>query len=165
VIRGRLVTVTYDAPGWGTGEVVFAGDAPVLHEEPRVGAIPGVEADTPARRALIDQLRAYFAGERVRFDLDLAAALELAAATPFAADCVRAICAIPYGETLSYRELAEAAGRPGASRAAGSVCARGTLSVIVPYHRVIRSDGTLGPYGPGGDSLKRRLLDLEGVSA
>lgn len=160
---GRLLTITYAAPGWGIGEVVFAGDVPVYHEEPRAGIRAGIAADTPARARLIAQLQRYFAGERVRFEIDLPAVLAEAGSTAFERDCVIAISEIPYGEVVSYRELAAAAGRPGASRAAGSVCARGMLSIIVPYHRVIRSDGTLGPFGAGGEPLKRRLLALEGV--
>ncbi len=161
--RGRLVTTTYDAPGWGTGEVVFAGDVPVYHEEPRVGIARGLGADTPGRARLVAELQAYFAGGRDGFTVDLGASLAEAGATVFERSCVLAIAAIPYGEVVSYRDLAAAAGHPGASRAAGSVCARGTLSVIVPYHRVIRSDGSLGPFGVGGEPLKRRLLAHEGV--
>ena len=70
---------------------------------------------------------------------------------------------MPYGETVSYGELAERAGRLRAARAAGNVCARGTLEVIVPYHRVIASDGSIGSYGADGLPCKRRLLALEGV--
>ena len=157
-------TVTYEAPGWGVGELVFRGDTAVHHEEPRTLATHVAEPRTAAQRALVDRLAAYFAREPVTFaDLDLGPALAWAGATAFEADCVRALQAVPYGEVLSYRDLAVLAGRPGAHRAAGTVCARGTLSVIVPYHRVIRSDGSIGSFGPGGDALKRRLLALEGV--
>jgi methylated-DNA-[protein]-cysteine S-methyltransferase len=161
---GGLWTVSYDAPGWGVGELVFRDDVPVHHEEPRARRGHVAAPRTPPQIALVERLRAYFARERVTFaDLDLAPALAWAGATAFEADCVRALQAVPYGEVISYRDLAVLAGRPGANRAAGTVCARGTLSVLVPYHRVIRSDGTIGSFGPGGDGLKRRLLALEGV--
>jgi methylated-DNA-[protein]-cysteine S-methyltransferase len=96
-------------------------------------------------------------------DLDLEPTFAWVGVTPFEAEVVRTLVRVPYGTTLSYADLARLAGRPGAHRAAGSVCARGTLSVLVPYHRVIRSDGTLGSYGPDGTALRRRLLALEGV--
>ena len=70
---------------------------------------------------------------------------------------------VPFGETVSYRDLASRAGRERAARAAGNVCARGTVGLIVPYHRVIASDGTIGSYGSSGPGKKRRLLLLEGV--
>jgi methylated-DNA-[protein]-cysteine S-methyltransferase len=75
---------------------------------------------------------------------------------------IAALRAVPYGGTISYGELAARAGAPRAGRAAGSVCARGTVPIVVPYHRVIRSDGSIGSYGPSGERTKRRLLALEG---
>lgn len=156
--------VTYEAPAWGVGELVFCGDVPVHHEEPSWRRPPGAAPASEPQRRLVLRLAAYFAGQPVTFaDLDLAPTLAWAGATPFEAAVVRALQHVPYGQTVSYADLARMAGRPGAHRAAGSVCARGTLSVLVPYHRVIRSDGTLGPYGPDGTATKRRLLALEGV--
>jgi methylated-DNA-[protein]-cysteine S-methyltransferase len=160
------VTLTYDAGAFGVGEVVFRGDVPVHHEGPERLSIPPSDRvpDTAPRRDLLDRLRRYFRGERITFaDVDMAPVLEFVGATDFEAACVRQLAGIPYGEVVSYGELARLAGYPGAARAAGSVCARGTLSIIVPYHRVIRSDGALGPYGPDGTATKRRLLALEGV--
>ena len=90
----------------------------------------------------------------VVIDLDWATALqrELAAAAR----------AIPWGEVVSYGELAALAGRPGAARAAGSFCADNRYSLIIPCHRVIAANG-IGGYGAAGPALKRRLLALEGV--
>ena len=65
-----------------------------------------------------------------------------------------------YGTTVSYTELATAAGRPRAVRAAGSACATNPIPIVIPCHRVLRSDGSLGGYG-GGLPAKRALLDLE----
>ncbi len=67
---------------------------------------------------------------------------------------------IPYGETSSYREVATAAGRPKAVRAAGSALARNPLPILVPCHRVLRSDGAIGQY-LGGTAAKTQLLTLE----
>ncbi len=160
----RLTTVTYDAPDWGVGEVVFRGDVPLYHTEPAVAVPAGRGPETPAQAALVARLGRYFAGEPVTFaDIDLAATLEFVGATPFEAACLRIIQHVPYGETLSYAEVARRAGRPRAHRAAGAACARGTLSIVVPYHRVIRADGSIGTFGRDGDVLKRRLLRLEGV--
>ena len=70
--------------------------------------------------------------------------------------------AIPWGEIVSYGELAALAGCPGAARAAGSFCAENRFSLIIPCHRVVAANG-IGGYGEAGPELKRRLLALEGV--
>jgi len=75
---------------------------------------------------------------------------------------VAAARAVPWGEVVSYGELAALAGRPGAARAAGSFCADNRYSLIIPCHRVVAANG-IGGYGSAGPSLKRRLLALEGV--
>ena len=106
--------------------------------------------DEPAR-----QLAEYFAGTRTAFDLELQID-----GTPFQQEVWAALRQIPYAETISYRELAEMVGRPAASRAVGSANGRNPVSIIVPCHRVIAADGTLGGYG-WGLPLKQRLLDHE----
>ncbi len=80
-------------------------------------------------------------------------------APPFIRAVHRALATIPYGETVTYAELAEMAGKPGAARAAGSGCGRNPVIIIVPCHRVIASKG-LGGFGAGLD-VKKRLLALE----
>jgi methylated-DNA-[protein]-cysteine S-methyltransferase len=67
---------------------------------------------------------------------------------------------VPYGTTISYGELAARAGSPQAHRAAGSACANNPLPIVIPCHRVLKSDGTLGGFG-GGLPVKRRLLEIE----
>jgi O-6-methylguanine DNA methyltransferase len=103
------------------------------------------------------ELEEYFAGKRRRFDfpLDLRG-------TDFQLACWRALLAIPYGETRSYRDLARAVGKPQAFRAVGMANNRNPIAVVVPCHRVIASDGTLCGYG-GGLDVKRKLLELEGA--
>jgi len=101
------------------------------------------------------QLTAWFAGERIDFDLDLAPA-----GTEFQRRVWDELRRIDYGETISYGELARRVGRPGAARAVGLANGRNPISVIVPCHRVIGADGSLTGYG-GGIERKRRLLDLE----
>ncbi|WP_295801854.1 methylated-DNA--[protein]-cysteine S-methyltransferase [uncultured Microbulbifer sp.] len=103
------------------------------------------------------QLQAYFAGERQVFDLPLDAA-----GTDFQRGVWQSLCAIPYGETRSYRELAEAIGNPKAVRAVARANGANPLSIVVPCHRVIGADGTLTGYA-GGLEMKARLLALEGA--
>lgn len=106
------------------------------------------------------RIRDYFKGRPVAFD----AALDLSDITEFRRRVLEACRRIPYGQVGSYADLARAAGRPNATRAAGSAMANNPLPLIVPCHRVIRSDGTLGGFSsPQGVELKRRLLRHEGV--
>ncbi len=88
--------------------------------------------------------------------------LDLEWATPFQRALAAALQAVPWGEVVSYGELAALAGRPGAARAAGSFCADNRYALIVPCHRVVAAGG-IGGYGTSGVELKRRLLGLEGV--
>lgn len=101
------------------------------------------------------QLEEYFAGERTTFDLPLAAE-----GTPFQRRVWEALSAIPYGETVSYGELARRIGQPTASRAVGLANGRNPISIVVPCHRVIGSSGKLVGYG-GGLERKQTLLALE----
>lgn len=86
--------------------------------------------------------------------------LDQALSSGFRAEVHRYLPQIPYGQTQSYREIAQALGNPGAVRAVGSACATNPLPIIVPCHRVVRSDGSLGGYR-GGLEIKRTLLALE----
>jgi methylated-DNA-[protein]-cysteine S-methyltransferase len=88
--------------------------------------------------------------------------IDLEWATPLQHDLAAAARAIPWGEVVSYGELAALAGRPRAARAAGSFCADNRFSLIIPCHRVVAANG-IGGYGAAGPALKRRLLALEGV--
>jgi methylated-DNA-[protein]-cysteine S-methyltransferase len=105
---------------------------------------------------LIGRYRAYFSGLRV----DFTDKLDLTGATAFQRDVWQTTCGIPYGQTRSYAWVADRAGRPKAVRAAGQALARNPLPVIVPCHRVLASDGTLGGFS-GGLSVKKYLLALE----
>jgi len=111
-----------------------------------------------SRSALAPYLREldeYFAGERREFGF----ALDLRG-TDFQLACWNALLEIPYGETRSYRDIAEAIGHPQAFRAVGMSNNRNPVAIIVPCHRVIASSGSLCGYG-GGLDIKRKLLDLE----
>jgi methylated-DNA-[protein]-cysteine S-methyltransferase len=159
-----LQTVTYATPQ-GDGWVTFRGEQPwelgLPGEAAGRDAVPAARL-SPAAARWVDLLERYFGGERVIFPLDVAAFAVAHGCTSFEADVLAALAAVPYGSTVSYRELAELAGRPAAQRATGSVMARNPLPVILPCHRVVRSDGTLGNYGDD-PRWKVRLLTLEGA--
>ena len=102
------------------------------------------------------ELEEYFAGQRTTFDLSL----DLQLAHGFRRDVLNHLRDIAYGTTASYATLAAAAGSPKAFRAAGSACATNPLPIVVPCHRAVLSDGSLGRY-VGGEDAKRILLTLE----
>jgi methylated-DNA-[protein]-cysteine S-methyltransferase len=135
------------------GELWLDGDVLVGHELPR----PYV--DGGSRGELADRFAAYFAGERPSFD-DVE--IDLDGHTPFQAALIEALRSVPYGETVSYGELAALAGSPNAARAAGTFCAGNRFPLVIPCHRVVAADG-IGGYGSLGVDYKRRLLALEGV--
>lgn len=111
--------------------------------------------DERALAPLRRQLEEYFAGERREFELELAPQ-----GSPFQLEVWRALCAIPYGATASYGEIAAIVGQPGAARAVGGANNRNPIAIVVPCHRVIGASGSLTGYG-GGLHRKERLLALE----
>ncbi len=117
---------------------------------PRVLHAPG-RLDEAAR-----QLDGYLSGRRERFELPV----DLRLATRFRRTVLLLLPEIPYGHTASYAEVADRAGSPRAVRAVGSACATNPLPLVVPCHRVVRSDGSLGGY-LGGLAAKQTLLALE----
>lgn len=117
---------------------------------PRILRAPG-RLDEAAR-----QLDGYFSRSRRVFDLPV----DLRLSTGFRREVLDHLRTVGYGRTESYTVVAAATGRPRAVRAVGSACATNPVPVVVPCHRVLRSDGTLGGY-VGGLGAKRTLLDLE----
>lgn len=103
----------------------------------------------------LGQLREYLAGQRRHFSLSLSPR-----GTPFQQQVWAALRDIPYGETRSYRQIAETVGRQKAFRAVGMANNRNPIAILIPCHRVIGADGSLVGYG-GGLTLKSRLLALE----
>jgi methylated-DNA-[protein]-cysteine S-methyltransferase len=147
--------LAYDVPGWGTGEIWLDGDVVLNHELPSARSTSAGRAEHP----LADRLRAYFAGARDEFgDVEL----ELEWCTPFQRAVLDALRRVPYGERVTYGELAALAGYPNAQRAAGSFCAGNRFPILVPCHRVVAANG-LGSYGALGTDYKQRLLALEGL--
>ncbi|MCY3963662.1 MAG: methylated-DNA--[protein]-cysteine S-methyltransferase [Acidobacteria bacterium] len=126
-----------------------AAKAPDVAWEAADGALPAALAEAK------HQLEEYFAGERREFELPLASQ-----GTDFQHRVWDELRRIPFGETISYGELAARIGKPTASRAVGAANGRNPLPVVVPCHRVIGSDGRLTGFG-GGLPTKQALLDLE----
>lgn len=106
------------------------------------------------------QLDEYFAGVRRAFTIPL----DWGTAQGFGRNVVDTLARdVPYGETVTYGELADMVGAPRAARAVGNVMAHCPISVVVPCHRVVATGNRLGRYGAGGSAVKRALLELEGV--
>jgi methylated-DNA-[protein]-cysteine S-methyltransferase len=158
VVVEPLLYATFDSP---IGELLVLGDGRAVRglymQEGRQGLAvqPGWIRDDEPFAAARAQLGEYFDGRRAAFDLSL----ELVG-TPFQRRVWRALQEIPYGETVTYGQLARRLGRTAASRAVGAANGQNPISVVVPCHRVVGADGTLTGYG-GGLERKRFLLDLE----
>jgi len=103
----------------------------------------------------LTQLKEYFAGTKKQFDIPI-----VLIGTPFQIKVLEYIQHIPYGETQTYNEVAHGIGHPNAQRAVGNALHTNPIPIIVPCHRVIRSDGGLGGFGLGID-VKQKLLDFE----
>ncbi len=124
---------------------------------PRKGQRLSEELRRPRELAAArEQLEQYFAGERRQFDLPLETV-----GAPSLRRVWEELRQIPYGTTVSYKELAERVGRPGEAREIGAAVGRTPLPILIPCHRVIGSGGDLTGYG-GGLHRKQALLDLEG---
>lgn len=145
------------ATEWGVVYLAFACEdfAKVLARlNDKIG--PVSKGTSPGLTLAVTQLAEYFAGARRTFSVPIDEAL-----TSGFRQCVqRLLSDIPYGATSTYAQLADAAANPKAVRAVGSACARNPVPIIVPCHRVLRSDGSLGGYR-GGVAAKELLLRLE----
>jgi methylated-DNA-[protein]-cysteine S-methyltransferase len=143
-----LVRVAYDIEDHDRVLETLAGRL-----SPRVLRAPG-RLDAAAR-----ELEEYFAGRRRAFDLPL----DLSLSRGFRLLVQQSLPSIGYGQTRSYRQVADLVGHPKAVRAVGTACATNPLPVVVPCHRVLRSDGTPGRY-VGGPAAKTTLLNLEAAA-
>jgi methylated-DNA-[protein]-cysteine S-methyltransferase len=154
----RLLYTAFESP---IGELLAVGDGRSLHglhmQEGRtaLAVSPDWEEDPNPFAAVRSELDEYFAGRRQNFDLRL-----MMAGSAFQRRVWSELRRIPYGEAISYGELARRIGIPSASRAVGTANRLNPIAVIVPCHRVIGADGSLTGYG-GGLERKRFLLDLE----
>ncbi|MCS6304246.1 MAG: methylated-DNA--[protein]-cysteine S-methyltransferase [Nitrospira sp.] len=147
--RGRILLVADDQALTG---VYFAGQK----YHPRIDKKwKRADKHKPLRQAK-RELSEYFDGKRTRFTVELAPQ-----GTPFQRAVWKSIASVEFGQTIAYAELARRAGRPGSARAAGAATGRNPISIIVPCHRIVGSNGSLTGYA-GGLAKKRALLELEG---
>lgn len=162
----RFTTAWHRTP---VGDVLLVFDAHALvsasvEHDPRPVAMERTarmlqsvpEHDDRAARDVAAQLDDYFSGERRDFDI----ALDWRFAHGFTREALEVVRGIPYGETASYGEVAALAGRPRAARAVGAACRMTPFSIVVPVHRVVRADGSMGEYGAHPE-VKAALLSLE----
>ncbi|QPJ63245.1 MAG: methylated-DNA--[protein]-cysteine S-methyltransferase [Candidatus Nitronauta litoralis] len=120
---------------------------------------PEIPQENPVKlETVIRQLEEYFAGKRQKFTCKL----DLNQGTDFQQKVWKALQSIPHGDTRSYAWIAEAIGQPKAVRAVGGANGKNPIPIIVPCHRIIRKDGSIGGY-TGGLNKKRFLLELEGA--
>lgn len=149
---GQLTLVAKDA---ALAAILWENDRP---GRVRLGTLQRDNAH-PVLQQTQQQLSEYFAGTRDRFDLQLA--ME---GTPFQKRIWALLLSIPFGQTRSYRQLAELAGNPAASRAVGAAVGRNPVSIVTPCHRVVGSTGKLTGFA-GGLDAKQALLQLESQPA
>ena len=148
-VRGR------ETPSQGGGD----------NPPPTGTTVSAKRARVRARRApnvdqLVHRLHAYFEGERVDFgEIEI----DVEGWTEFQRSVLEALRRVPYGEVVSYSDLARLAGHPRAQRAAGTFCAHNRFPLVVPCHRVVSANG-IGSYPGLGVDYKRRMLALEGVT-
>ncbi len=161
----RVLTRVFDTP-WGEGTVsvcrgwLAAVELPPLRSPYVVGQ--GEQADPLDDAALerwTGELEAYFRGERLAWRPE-EVPLDHLAVSSFARDVYVTLMSVPPAVTVSYGTLAEMAGHPRAARAVGSAMANNPIPIVIPCHRVVRSDGTLGNYGTD-PAWKERLLSHE----
>ena len=135
-----------------TDHSMFEAELAALRARFRAPLLPG---RNPILDRLARELDQYFAGERRQFDIPL-----WYPGTPFQERVWSALLEIPYGETVSYQDLAQRLGDPRAVRAVGRANGMNPIAIVIPCHRVVNADGGLGGYG-GGLWRKQYLLDLE----
>ncbi len=137
--------------GFGVSQTDFLGGLDLLAR---------TEQSQSALTPIAEQLQSYFAGDRTSFDLPL----DLSQVTPFQLSVLQAARRIPSGTVWTYGQVAQAIDKPRASRAVGQALGRNPIPIVIPCHRVVAGDGSLGGYsGGGGLDSKRLLLHLEGA--
>lgn len=150
-----LLCIAFGANGV-TDLSIGANEADFVRElASRRGVAPSL--DNGRNPGLFSQLDEYFLGRPTSFSVQLDPS-----GSSFDNLVWKALLAVPWGFALSYGELAEAIGTPGAARAVGSSCARNPIPIIIPCHRVLLSGGAIGGYS-GGEGVKEKLLALEGI--
>ena len=170
----RLTQVAYGLAGQGTGELVLrktgrSRPAAVARDRAPAPATSRRELDgrrpRDAAERYVKAFVRYLRGRRVNFEPEafgLGETCDELGLTDLERAIAFALARVRWGERVAYGELAARAGRPSAPRAAGAFCARCPLDLLLPAHRVVRADGSLGEYGSHGVRTKAKLLALEG---
>lgn len=158
-------------PGWMAGAWTGAGlkalvlpqESPEAALENLAGelhlapsALPAASAEPAAVHFLTDEVERYFRGERVAFSVSI----DWSGYTPFQRRVLELVRAIPYGEARSYSQVAREAGSPRGARAVGGVMRANRTPLVIPCHRVVAADGSIGGFS-GGLEMKKYLLELE----
>ncbi|SFM61990.1 methylated-DNA--[protein]-cysteine S-methyltransferase [Thermodesulforhabdus norvegica] len=141
----------------------------VVVSESEIFSIQWTEKPQETRFELPDRFEGLFNGIRSQFEEYWSGSRRVFSlpcnfhwASPFLRDVWQALMRIPYGTTCTYGDVARSVGRPGAARAVGTACARNPFVIVVPCHRVVRHDGSIGNYSaPGGSNLKEALINFE----
>ncbi|SEC77688.1 methylated-DNA-[protein]-cysteine S-methyltransferase [Streptomyces sp. 2231.1] len=164
VVGSDIGPLMLAATGEGLVNVVFQAtdavrDRALERLAARLGGEPVEDPDSPLLAEAIRQLRAYFAGDLLDFDLPL----DWSLISGFNRQVLRELASgVPYGAVVGYGDLAARVGQPGGAQAVGAAMGANPLPLVVPCHRVVESDGGIGGFG-GGLETKRKLLALEGV--
>jgi O-6-methylguanine DNA methyltransferase len=159
---GKITVVFSDK---GVCRIVIGKQSPTVPTPVQAPVAHVISGKTPLivnRKELVPewrwQLEAYFLGKPVVFEIPL----DISEKSSFRKKTWETLCRIPYGETRPYCWVAEQIGMPRASRAVGQANAANPVPIIIPCHRVVRSDGSLGGFS-SGVHVKRQLLELEGI--
>ena len=149
--------------GWCAVAATETAVTQVILPQPNREAVVGRLEDQPAggqmAQAAAEQLAEYFQQRRQEFTVPV----DISTLPPFTRQVLAACATIPGGDTRTYGQLATQVGRPRGARAVGQALGRNPVPILIPCHRVISSDGSLGGFGAGME-MKRRLLELEGVT-
>jgi methylated-DNA-[protein]-cysteine S-methyltransferase len=153
--------IQYEMPS-SVGPVYLVASAKGLQgvywHKQEIECVKNLDLKLPENKFIIEaaiQLKEYFAGERKKFDLDLNFS-----GTVFQNRVWKALAQIPFGKTVAYKDIAKKIKNPKAVRAVGTANGKNPFCIIVPCHRVIAADGSIGGYG-GGIPIKRKLLEIE----
>ncbi len=157
---GPLALLWRDMPGGPKVQrVLLPGEGTPVEEVLRAWPVEVLPGSCPAMATLAAQIERFWAGEGVSFPLEI---LAMETCSAFQQQVLRVEHAIPRGWVSTYGRIAAYLGMPGAARAVGTALANNPFPILIPCHRVVRADGTLGGY-QGGAAMKRALLEMEGV--
>jgi methylated-DNA-[protein]-cysteine S-methyltransferase len=157
-IKSPIGRVLVAATSTGLARVTFASSEDAFVNELRQRLHAEVIRSADRIGGILEQMDAYFAGQRRSFDVPV----DWTLTTPFQQRVLDATRRVPPGELVSYGDIARTIGQPKASRAVGQALGHNPIPIVIPCHRIIASDGSLGGY-TGGLTIKKKLLALEGA--